>query len=269
MPNVPISHRASVDLLHRKPPIRRHPGDLRLAGRIHAEGALGVRAKRAVSADIEVEGVVDESIQADPPDLTGGAAFDEGGGGGPGGEAGSGKREAPRRRGVPRILHRRIVIHVDAEDRVLSADGSSVGVTQFRVVPGPCLADTVIGRLAEDADLVDERPDVLAEDAFAKGAEQPPSVEDARLGHGIVVVVAKSRRRPALLGFLRVGKGRLEHHSQGQKVERRVRGRGVAAQLELAPKLVEHRKLGVAGGALHVQLAGETGQRLAGRRGSH
>src|ERR1700722_692655 len=154
--------------LQRDAPVRRNAAEL--SGRaewVRAEIVLRAEAQRLVTRQFEVKQVVDEGIGADASNMRGESALDHRSRVLWTKDIRYSVREAPCRRGVPDVLHGRLVVGGDAVDDIEWAEMSRAGIADIGIVPGPGMAierirrgawpNCVVGHLREGADMVGDR----------------------------------------------------------------------------------------------------------------
>ena len=288
--------------LQRDPPIRCYAAELTgPVKRIDTERILRVESEGLVTAQFQIQEVIDRHITADAADARGKRALDRGACALRAVDRRYRVREGPGRRGVPQILNGWIVVGRDAVDNIERADAGGVGIADVGVVPRPGMLELVGRRAGQPGQGIRcaighlrERADVFGERTTPKSAE--------RRQHDVVVrFVGIGRRRNERR--LRVGIPDDRHHRDrwdvflvglihcrrrqrlhvslhllvfGTRVSSRLRGewRGaefaaagrISQQLESSAIRCQRWKIGVAGAAGLAGLARETRKRLRFRR---
>src|SRR6185437_14519973 len=116
--------------LQRDAPIGRNAAELSgRPERVGAETVLRAKAERLVTGEFEVKQVVDKGIGADAADMRGEGALDHRSRVLRTKDIRYSVREAPCRRRVPDVLHRRIVVGGDAVDDIERTEMGGAGVT--------------------------------------------------------------------------------------------------------------------------------------------
>ena len=153
--------------LQRDAPVGRNAAELTgRTERIGTERVLLAEAERLVAGEFQIKQVVDEGVGADAADMRGKCALDRRRMALWAKDRRYGVREGPCRRGVPHILHGRIVVGRDAVDQVERAEMGRVGIADVGIVPRPGMTERiakasgryrVVGDLREGADIVGDR----------------------------------------------------------------------------------------------------------------
>src|SRR6266513_2806028 len=140
--------------LERDAPVWRHPIDCASLGWVCPERELGVLGERAVTRQFEIEQIVDQGVAAEAYNTLRECTLDKGAGGRGRGQIGADEGEAPDRRRIPDVLHRRVIVERQTPQQVVTLDLGRMGKSNIGIVHSEPAVDPAVSTLDESSNIV-------------------------------------------------------------------------------------------------------------------